>query len=327
MNQLVLNNNFITLFLPKLYNLKKILSVIILVAIFLSKSVNLQSQAISGTWAGKAKQDTTTYSYVVKINKVAHDSIWGITISRSYNFYCETKFNGIVNGNNFIILESAVIRTNYTGTGSVCLLKLVLTKSNNKLQGSFTSSNKNIKDCGSGTVFLELVKEKKNTPANLKDSVKSPIEEVYNRPQRLTLSKSEEPQRKSTTIQQPKNIVSHRKIETRDIQLLNTFRFKEDSVMIKIFDNGVIDGDVITLIINGNIVFDKIKLSTSPITYILKANTASQFQIEFYADTLGDIPPNTGLISISSSSKTSEALFLSDLKKTSAIKLILNNIY
>jgi hypothetical protein len=307
--------------------LKKILSVLILVAIFLSSSFNLQGQATTGRWTGIAKQDTTNYSYAVKIAKVKKDSIWGSTISRSFNFYSETKFKGIVTGNIFIILESEIIRTNYKGTGSLCLLKLVLKKNKNILQGSFTSSNQNIKDCGSGTVLLELINEKKSTPAITKDSNKSAIEEVYNRPQRMTLAKSEEPSRKATTIQQPNNIVSQRKIETRNIEVLNTFRFKEDSVMIKIFDNGVIDGDVITLIINGNIVFDKIKLSTSPITYILKANNASQFQIDFYADTLGDIPPNTGLITISSASKTSEALFLSDLKKTSAIKLILNNIY
>jgi len=311
----------------KLYNLKKFLSIIILVAIFLFTSFNLQSQAIPSTWAGIAKQDTITYSYVVKINKVVNDSIWGLTISRTHNFYSETKFKGIATGNNFILLESEILKTNYKGTGSLCLLKIVLLKNNNKLQGRFTSSNKNIKDCGSGSVFLELIKEKKNTPSNLKDSVKSPIEEVYNRPQRMTLVKSEEPSRKVTTIQQPKNIISQRKIETRNIEVLNTFRFNEDSVTIKIYDNGVIDGDVITLIINGNIVFDKIKLSSSPITYTLKATVASQFQIEFYADTLGDFPPNTGLITISSASKTSEALFLSDLKKTSAIKLMLNNIY
>jgi hypothetical protein len=274
-----------------------------------------------------AKQDTTTYSYVVKINKILRDSIWGVTISRSNNFYCETKFNGIVNGNNYIILESAVIKTNYKGAGSVCLLKLALKKNNNKLQGSFTSSNKRIKDCGSGTVFLELVKEKKNIPSLAKDSIKSPAEEVGSRSQRLPLSKSEEVPRKSTIVQQPKKNVSQRKIETRDIELLNTFRFKEDSVMIKVFDNGVIDGDVITLIINGTVVFDKVRLSASPITYSLKADDVSLFQIEFYADTLGEIPPNTGLITISSGSKTGEALFLSDLKKTAAIKVMLNNIY
>jgi hypothetical protein len=95
--------------------------------------------------------------------------------------------------------------------------------------------------------------------------------------------------------------------------------------MIKIYDNGVIDGDVISLIINGTIIFDKVKLTASPLTYALKSSNNSQFQIECYADNLGEIPPNTGLITISSATKTSEILFSSDLKKSAAIKVVLNN--
>lgn len=283
------------------------------------------SQVTTGTWKGTAKQDATNYAYTVKINKVVRDSIFGITISSSKEFYSETKFKGTVNGNNFIILESALVKTNYKGTGSVCLMKLSLKKNNDRLQGSFTSSNKDIKDCGSGTISLQLVKEKKNTGAGSKESTTTERQEAETRPATITLSKSEELP-KTTTIPAPIKINNQKKIEQRDIELLNTFRFKEDSVMIKIYDNGVIDGDVISLIINGEVVFDKIKLTAAPLTYALKASSASQFQIEFYADTLGEIPPNTGLITISSASKTSEVLFSSDLKKSAAIKVVLNNI-
>ena len=305
--------------------MKKFSSIVILTCIFLSSLVNVHSQATFGTWTGTAKQDATTYSYIVKINKVAKDSIFGTTISSSKEFYSETKFKGIVNGNNFIILESALVKTNYKGTGSVCLMKLSLKKNNDRLQGSFTSSNKDIKDCGSGTISLQLVKEKKNTGAGSKESITTERQEAETRPATITLSKSEELP-KTTTIPAPAKINDQRKIEQRDIELLNTFRFKEDSVMIKIYDNGVIDGDVISLIINGEVVFDKIKLTAAPLTYALNASSASQFQIEFYADTLGEIPPNTGLITISSASKTSEVLFSSDLKKSAAIKVVLNNI-
>ena len=305
--------------------MKKALLQIILVAIVSLNSNSANSQTTIGTWTGTAKQDATTYSYIVKINKVAKDSIFGTTISSSKEFYSETKFKGIVNGNNFIILESALVKTNYKGTGSVCLMKLSLKKNNDRLQGSFTSSNKDIKDCGSGTIFLQLVKEKKNTGAGSKESTTTERQEVETRSATITLSKSEELP-KTTTIPAPAKINDQRKVEQRDIELLNTFRFKEDSVMIKIYDNGVIDGDVISLIINGEVVFDKIKLTAAPLTYALKASSASQFQIEFYADTLGEIPPNTGLITISSTSKTSEVLFSSDLKKSAAIKVVLNNI-
>ena len=282
------------------------------------------SQVTTGTWKGIAKQGATTYAYTVKINKTIKDSIFGTTISSSNNFFSETKFKGIVNGNNFTIQETVIIKTNYKGTGSVCLMKLVLKKNNDKLQGSFTSSNKEIQDCGSGTVNLSLEKEKKNNAVKNLDTPKLIAPAAENRQIISPVSKSEEIA-KPAIIQQNTKVNPQRKIEPRDIELLNTFRFKEDSVMIKIYDNGIIDGDVISLIVNSQVVFDKIKLTAIPLAYALKASADTQFQIEFYAETLGEIPPNTGLITISSASKTSEVLFSSDLKKSAAIKVVLKN--
>ncbi len=120
--------------------------------------------------------------------------------------------------------------------------------------------------------------------------------------------------RTSSSIKSPTKNSAQRKNVLRDLDMLNKFRFKDDSVMIKIFNNGMIDGDVISLIVNVNIVFEKIKLTTNPLSYELMASCASQFQIECYSDNLGEIPPNTGLITISSASKTSEVLLSSDLK-------------
>jgi len=283
------------------------------------------SQATTSTWTGTAKQEATTYSYTVKINNVSRDSIFGTTTSKSNEFYSETKFKGIVQDNNFLINETELVKTNYKGAGSVCLMKLNLKRNNGKLQGSFTSSNKDIKDCGSGTISLSIVKEKQATQLPKEEprivtpeqSTKKEIEIV-----RPTEKKNIE-----QSIAAPAHISNQRKMEKRDIDLLNTFHFTEDSVMIKIYDNGVIDGDIISLIINGSIVFDKVKLTASPLTYALKSNNTRQFQIECYADNLGEIPPNTGLITISSASKTSEVLFSSDLKKSAAIKVVLKNFH
>lgn len=291
----------------------------------LQSATVVYGQITAGTWKGIAKQDATNYLYTVKINKVIRDSIFGTTISSSNNFFSETKFKGIVKGSTLTLIETELVKTNYKGTGSVCLMKLNLKQINDKLMGEFTSSNKEIKDCGSGTISLQLVKENKNTATVTKETTITQKQEVESRPATITLSKPEELPR-TTTIPAPVKINEQRKIEQRDIEILNTFRFKEDSVMIKIYDNGVIDGDVITLIVNGNIVFDKIKLTATPLSYALMASSASQFQIECYADNLGEIPPNTGLITISSASKTSEVLFSSDLKKSAAIKVILKNI-
>jgi hypothetical protein len=287
-------------------------------------STNVISQTTVSIWTGTAKQDKTTYSYLVKINSIKKDSIFGTTISKSNDFYSETKFKGIIKGNEYLINETELLKTNYKGAGSVCLMKLLLKKKNDKLEGSFTSSNKDIKDCGSGTVSLSLVIEKKAAQSPKKETtIVTPEQSLPKKD--IEVIKPTEKKNTEQPITPPVQISNLRKIEQREINLLNTFRFAEDSVMIKIYDNGVIDGDVISLIINGSIVFDKVRLTASPLIYALKSNNTSQFQIECYADNLGEIPPNTGLITISSATKTSEVLFSSDLKKSAAIKVVLKN--
>jgi hypothetical protein len=290
----------------------------------LSFSAIVHAQTIPRTWTGTAKQEATTYSYIVKINSVSRDSIFGTTISKSNEFYSETKFKGVVKGNEYLINETELLKTNYKGAGSVCMMKLNLKRNNNKLQGSFTSSNKDIKDCGSGTISLSLVKEKNSTQLP-KEEPRIVTPEQPTRKKEIEIVSLTEKKNIEQSIAAPLQISNQRKIEKREIDLLNTFQFVEDSVMIKIYDNGVIDGDVISLIINGIIVFDKVKLTASPLTYALKSSNSSQFQIECYADNLGEIPPNTGLITISSATKTSEVLFSSDLKKSAAIKVVLKN--
>ncbi len=305
--------------------MKKFIRVISLLVLLLATYFSLYSQVITNTWTGTAKQDATNYSYIVKINSVTRDSIFGTTISKSNEFYSETKFKGIVKGNEYLINETELVKTNYKGAGSVCLMKLTLKRNKDKLQGSFTSSNKDIKDCGSGTISLSLTKEKQ-APQPPKEVTKIVTPEQPLPKKEIEVVRTTEKKNIEQSISAPIQISNQRKIEKREIDLLNTFRFEEDSVMIKIYDNGVIDGDIISLIINGRIIFDKVRLTATPLTYALKSNNTSQFQIECYADNLGEIPPNTGLITISSTTKTSEILFSSDLKKSAAIKVLLKNI-
>jgi len=308
----------------KSMRLKNSLRVTFIILLLQATLFTVYSQATTSTWTGTAKQEATTYSYTVKINSVSRDSIFGTTTSKSNQFYSETKFKGVVKGNDYLINETELLKTNYKGAGSVCLMKLNLKRNNGKLQGSFTSSNKDIKDCGSGTISLSIVKEKQATQLP-KEEPRIVTPEQPTTKKEIEVVRPTEKKNIEQSIAAPAQISNQRKMEKRDIDLLNTFRFTEDSVMIKIYDNGVIDGDIISLIINGSIVFDKVKLTASPLTYALKSNNTSQFQIECYADNLGEIPPNTGLITISSTSKTSEVLFSSDLKKSAAIKVILKN--
>ena len=274
-----------------------------------------------GKWAGWIKQGETAYTYTLQINKVSGDSLFGTSTSRSRDFFCETKFRGVQQKGKWSVVETVVNRTNYTGVGTVCLMRLSLTKTGERLQGTFTSSSKELKDCGSGTVALQFIPEPVVIVAE--DSSEQ-ISEVKSPRQSTPVATMREQQEPKTLIQEKKvPVIANRVLEKRQIELLNTFTFDEDSIMLRLYDNGVIDGDVITLVINGRIVLDKVKLSAQAIELPLIATTSYSFQVEFFAENLGEIPPNTGLVVLSGNSRQSEVVFSSNLQKTSAFRVIL----
>jgi hypothetical protein len=72
-----------------------------------------------------------------------------------------------------------------------------------------------------------------------------------------------------------------------------------DSVSISLFDNGIVDGDSITLIFNNEVILTHQLLSSKPLKlslYIDPKKTGNE--LVMYAENLGSIPPNTALMII-----------------------------
>ncbi|MEY2794132.1 MAG: hypothetical protein RJA76_2124, partial [Bacteroidota bacterium] len=145
--------------------MKRLIIIHGILIICLKTNLLLSQTSISQKWIGFINEKSSVYEYIIIIKSLKGEVISGTTISKSKDFYSETKFKGIVKGNEYLINETELLKTNYKGAGSVCLMKLNLKRKNDKLEGSFTSSNKEIKDCGSGTISLSLVKEKQAIPA------------------------------------------------------------------------------------------------------------------------------------------------------------------
>lgn len=276
----------------------------------------------TGKWSGWIKQGETPYSYTLLVNKVVGDSLFGTSTSRSKDFFCETKFRAVQQKGKWLVSETAIIRTNYTGVGTVCLMQLSLTKSGERLQGTFTSSSKELKDCGSGTVALQFIPETAAKNSSLDTGIKAHQPEPKRQLTPVAAVK-EKKEAVPVMLEKKSPVAPDRLLEKRDLELINTFSFDEDSIMIRLYDNGVIDGDIISLVINGKIMLDKVKLTARSIELPLKAINTENFQVELFAENLGDIPPNTGLVVLSGSEKQTEVVFSSDLKKTSAFRVIL----
>lgn len=109
-------------------------------------------------------------------------------------------------------------------------------------------------------------------------------------------------------------------LEKRTLKLEQTLYFENDSLVITLYDNGEVDGDTVTVVMNGGIVFSRQGLSTranSKTVYIPRTTDSVQFIM--YAENLGEIPPNTGLMVVMDGEKRYDLRFSADLKNSAAI--------
>ena len=113
------------------------------------------------------------------------------------------------------------------------------------------------------------------------------------------------------------------KITERKIQKVSEIIFSSDSLQLSFYDNGTIDGDTISMVLNGKMIAEKIKLSTNAyrITIPTKINTDDSLILIMHAESLGLIPPNTGLLIIQDGNNRHEIRFEGDMQRSSAVVL------
>jgi hypothetical protein len=111
-------------------------------------------------------------------------------------------------------------------------------------------------------------------------------------------------------------------LDKRSIKSEQAVYFESDSLVLTLYDNGEVDGDTVTVVMNGNIIFSKQGLSTKANTktiYIPKETDS--VKLVMYAENLGEIPPNTGLMVVMDGEKRYDVRFSADLQSNSAIVL------
>jgi hypothetical protein len=70
-----------------------------------------------------------------------------------------------------------------------------------------------------------------------------------------------------------------------------------DSIELHFYDNAEVDGDSISLFVNGKLMFNHVRLSTQPFIFKLRVNDLpDNSELAMLAENLGAIPPNTALM-------------------------------
>ena len=211
----------------------------------------------------------------------------------------------------------------------------LLTRRN--LKSSFPGINNPALASGSKTFVPQ-----KNTASNLpdlKDKNKptninaKPLQVKPKTPVVVAVPKKEQQIKKSTDLTKvPEKIkpklpglpsIIDSKYEKRSNTVLKTIEVENESIKIDLYDNGEIDGDSVSLFLNGKLIVAHKKLTTKPLSIRIPLEELDdENELVMYADNLGSIPPNTALMIVTDGTKRYEVRITSDLQKSGSIKLV-----
>ena len=121
----------------------------------------------------------------------------------------------------------------------------------------------------------------------------------------------------------PKTIPAAAEISLRKTQVIRTIDFKSDSLTLSLFDNGIVDGDTVSVVLNGQVIIPKQRLSDTTYRKVIKITPGlgDSLELVIYAENLGTIPPNSGMLIIEDGSDRNEVGFEGDLTKSCAVIL------
>lgn len=110
-------------------------------------------------------------------------------------------------------------------------------------------------------------------------------------------------------------------VAKRKIVTVQSVYYKSDSLVLTLYDNGEVDGDTVSVLMNGVVIMPMQGLSTKAIrkTIHITKDMPDSIQLIMYAENLGSIPPNTGLLVVHDGEDVYEIRFSGDYSKSAAI--------
>jgi hypothetical protein len=121
-----------------------------------------------------------------------------------------------------------------------------------------------------------------------------------------------------TILQKPIAALIPEPILTRANPVVKQIETMAGDITIDLYDNGIIDGDTVSIYHNNELIMSRAALSDMPITVKVKIDPQHpHHEIVMVAENLGSIPPNTSLMIVTESNKRSE-VFISSSKQKNA---------
>ncbi|MES2005951.1 MAG: hypothetical protein V4450_15640 [Bacteroidota bacterium] len=108
----------------------------------------------------------------------------------------------------------------------------------------------------------------------------------------------------------------------RKTEIQRTIVLDTSFIQLAIYDNGEIDGDIASLLLDGQMILSNQLLSAKAATLSLNLSKQPEHILELFANNLGSIPPNTALLVLTCNQKRYEIFLSSNGTVNGSVKLI-----
>ncbi|MGE5106980.1 MAG: hypothetical protein ACM3H8_05520 [Sphingobacteriales bacterium] len=130
-----------------------------------------------------------------------------------------------------------------------------------------------------------------------------------------------EPRIDTTSLSNAK-IEVQTKLKARENIVTDKVSLDTGEVVVEFYDNGTIDGDIITVIHNNTIALSNATLSDKPLRFNFNINSQNpHHEIVMYAENQGTVPPNTALMIITYGNQRKQVFLSADDKKSAVVIL------
>jgi hypothetical protein len=309
----------------------------------------IASNNIAGVWEGKfltKELDLGQPKLVVEIFNFKEDSLFK-GISHLYykgNFYEHYKIVGMYDKKNQVIVfkEVSTIAVDLGNYGN-CLgrYNMAVKKVDANYMFQYGDWTPNIKGCTTNNnVWLKKritqpitpkVEPKKIEPQKkivVPQKAEPKTNQIKKNNTPVQVDKATQPTIKETPIVKSTPAIVPPKVAQRetDVQSLIEIAPKDkDSIRIDIYDNGDIDGDIVSVYQDNNLIVNKKTITANALTFYVslnkKVNPISHLRL--VAESLGSIPPCTAVMIVTTKSKRYEVRLSSNFNKNAAVELFL----
>jgi hypothetical protein len=110
------------------------------------------------------------------------------------------------------------------------------------------------------------------------------------------------------------------KYSSRTKNILRRLDIKQPNFKVDLYDDGDVDGDIVSVYYNGKVLLSNKKLTEKALTLNLTADpNKTENELLIYAENEGAIPPNTALMVVTEGNNRTEVRITSDEKKNGVV--------